>query len=235
MNKMLARSTILKLPIDMPVFAGAKNSASQWIWTTQTTVSLFNYVDTDELLGLNDSDIESTKDFAELLVKNDQSTMASGQNTFIETTRIGPESKVVQAICTKTPLHDEDNNICGIFWLAIPIVLSDQQSILQSISDSLKPIYGTKEQRLQVASPDLPHKLSSRELEVLFYTLRGKSAKNIAQCLNISPRTVETHIIKIKEKFSCTTKQQLIDAAIAKGYMTLIPNTLFQPSLPLIA
>ncbi|MFN7097400.1 MAG: helix-turn-helix transcriptional regulator [Gammaproteobacteria bacterium] len=152
--------------------------------------------------------------------------MTSGQNTFIETTRIGTDSKIVEAICTKTPIHDENNNICGIFWSSTPLLQPNQQNIINSIHHSLFPVYGQQEQRLQVATSDLKHGLTTRELEVLFHTLHGKSAKAIAQRLKISPRTVEVHLANIKNKFACHTKQQLIDCAINEGYLKIIPDSL---------
>lgn len=51
---------------------------------------------------------------------------------------------------------------------------------------------------------------SQREADCLYYLIRGKSMKEIARLLHISPRTVETHIEKLKAKLHCHSKMALI-------------------------
>jgi len=53
--------------------------------------------------------------------------------------------------------------------------------------------------------------LSQREKECLSYFRQGRSNREIAAFLNISTRTVETHVNSIKNKFACNTKSQLLD------------------------
>lgn len=68
--------------------------------------------------------------------------------------------------------------------------------------------------------------LSSRESECLFYLLRGKTAKQIARLLNLSPKTVEHYIENIKLKFQCQTKSELISKAIEQGFTNIIPKSI---------
>lgn len=60
------------------------------------------------------------------------------------------------------------------------------------------------------AQPIYNSKLSSRELDVLSYLSRGKTAKEIGMQLAISRRTVEHHIENIKIKTNCNSKAELI-------------------------
>ena len=55
------------------------------------------------------------------------------------------------------------------------------------------------------------NRLSDREYECLECLAHGMSAKHSAKALNISPRTVETHINNIKNKFSCASKLDLLN------------------------
>ena len=66
-------------------------------------------------------------------------------------------------------------------------------------------------------------KLSARQKQCLFFLVYGKSAKIIARILNISHRTVETHIETLKVKFGCHSKSDLIDTAIDLGFLDVIP------------
>lgn len=66
--------------------------------------------------------------------------------------------------------------------------------------------------------------LTKKELTCLFYLLRGVNTKDVAKLLLISARTVETHIENIKFKLNCSTKSDLINKAIEKNLLRLIPK-----------
>lgn len=59
--------------------------------------------------------------------------------------------------------------------------------------------------------------LSARQREVLQLLAEGKSAKEIAALLNISPRTVETHKYKIMDDLGVKTTAELVQHAIKHG------------------
>lgn len=45
-------------------------------------------------------------------------------------------------------------------------------------------------------------RLTSKEIEILFYMTRGRTSKEIAALIKISPRTVETHTRNLRQKIS---------------------------------
>ncbi|WP_373635615.1 helix-turn-helix transcriptional regulator [Yoonia sp. SS1-5] len=53
--------------------------------------------------------------------------------------------------------------------------------------------------------------LSPREVEILEATISGMSTKNVAETLNISVRTVETHRNSIYKKTSCRDHKELAE------------------------
>lgn len=63
--------------------------------------------------------------------------------------------------------------------------------------------------------------LTPREKECLCFILRGKTAKEIAGLMSISFRTVEFHIMNIKEKLNCSSRSQLIEYSIDNGYLNM--------------
>lgn len=72
-----------------------------------------------------------------------------------------------------------------------------------------------------VASPPThTDNLSERELEVLALTSRGVSNKEIAQHLNISDRTVQTHLTRIYQKIQVTSRTEAVLYALARGWVT---------------
>ena len=52
--------------------------------------------------------------------------------------------------------------------------------------------------------------LTKRELSCAYFLLQGKSNKEIAQKLNISPRTVEDYVSNIRFKIKCKNRSELI-------------------------
>lgn len=74
-------------------------------------------------------------------------------------------------------------------------------------------------------------KLSARELECLFYLVRGKTSADIAECMRLSKRTVESYIDNIKIKMNCPTKADLIEKAIHNNFIDFIPEKLLSTKL----
>lgn len=70
--------------------------------------------------------------------------------------------------------------------------------------------------------------LTSRETQIIFLLIRGKSNKMIASEMGISTRTVETHMDNLKTKFDCNSKPLLLEAALEMGYGHVIPSRLFR-------
>lgn len=52
--------------------------------------------------------------------------------------------------------------------------------------------------------------LSDRECEVLYYLIKGKTAKETAKNLQISPRTVEKYIEQLKSKTRSRRKLEIL-------------------------
>ena len=62
-----------------------------------------------------------------------------------------------------------------------------------------------------------PRKLTPRQREVLQLVAEGRSAKEIASLLNISPRTVEFHKYRMMEDLGLRTSADLVQFAIKHG------------------
>ena len=68
----------------------------------------------------------------------------------------------------------------------------------------------TRDQR----SSDAPHSLSQRRREVLQMIAEGRSTKQIASILRISPRTVEFHRYRVMQSLGLHTIAELVQYAI---------------------
>ena len=63
-------------------------------------------------------------------------------------------------------------------------------------------------------------RLTSRQREVLQLLAEGKSAKEVAEILHISPRTVEFHKYRIMEELNLQTNAELIRYAVKSGIVS---------------
>jgi two-component system response regulator NreC len=61
--------------------------------------------------------------------------------------------------------------------------------------------------------------LSEREKEILSWTAKGFSNKEIAEHLVLSVKTVETHKANLMEKLGLRTRPELIKYALKKGLL----------------
>lgn len=84
------------------------------------------------------------------------------------------------------------------------IYLSDfmMERILKRISDDEAPVLSSVE------------KLSPRELQVLNFIGQALSSREIAERLNLSPKTIETYRLHIREKLGLKTRNEEIQYAV---------------------
>jgi DNA-binding NarL/FixJ family response regulator len=68
--------------------------------------------------------------------------------------------------------------------------------------------------RGRASAPNPEDRLSDRELQVLNMIGRGQSTREIAEALNLSIKTIESHRQRIKKKLSLQTAAQLMQYAV---------------------
>jgi len=67
---------------------------------------------------------------------------------------------------------------------------------------------------LMSSGPEKAHQLTSRQREVLQLLAEGKSMKEVASILNVTPRTVAFHKYRMMEQLKITSNAELIQYAI---------------------
>jgi DNA-binding NarL/FixJ family response regulator len=72
----------------------------------------------------------------------------------------------------------------------------------------------------QKGSADTYDLLTSREREILQLLAEGKTNKEVASALNISPYTVETHRSHILQKLNLHNSAELVLYAVRKGIIS---------------
>ncbi len=84
-----------------------------------------------------------------------------------------------------------------------PLVLNNKILGIKGVSILL-------EKKFAVIHPSL----SSQQEECLYCLVQGMTIKQIARVMNLSPKTVEHYLEMIKNKLNCSSRYQLISAAI---------------------
>lgn len=80
------------------------------------------------------------------------------------------------------------------------------------ITPALRPFM-----RTQRAGGHAVHQLSTRERQVLSLIAEGKSSKQIARAMNISPRTVDTYRKRLSEKLEVDSLAEMVRYAVKIG------------------
>ena len=62
----------------------------------------------------------------------------------------------------------------------------------------------------RLSKSDRTVSLSYREAQIVVQLLFGRTASKMARVLGLSPRTVEFYLLRIKQKFNCQKRSELI-------------------------
>ncbi|MES2203829.1 MAG: helix-turn-helix transcriptional regulator [Pseudomonadota bacterium] len=166
--------------------------------------------------------------YAEEYRHNDQATITKNKSDTLDPIPLG-KKLFLSSRCIKQPIYNKDKKIIGIFGraeiLSTNHTLNEAMSCLSIIDKKNIPV-SIKTYQVDHYGDDL--KLTSRETECLFLLIRGKSVKEMAQFLTLSPRTVEVYIENIKLKMEVSSRSQIIDKAIELKLFEIIPkNSVF--------
>ncbi len=124
---------------------------------------------------------------------------------------------------SRYPIIDKSNNIIGL--VGDGYFLHEDQWTTQVIKTLFKTNSKiTAASALEVSDKYSDISFTKREIECLFFILRNKSAKEIGKFLQISSRTVEDYIEKIKIKTGAQSKNQIIDKALELKLFDILPS-----------
>lgn len=127
--------------------------------------------------------------------------------------RLQYNSECVAVVSGACPLEDAET---AVDWI------QDTMPLLELISAQLKTLRLLKEQRFLAYRPPTEVNLSAQEMEVLKRVTLGESATQIAEEMDLSPRTVHTYKRRICKKLDRYSQADLTRYAIMTG---LIPLT----------
>jgi DNA-binding CsgD family transcriptional regulator len=211
------------------LYVWKKNLNLEFVDLNHDCAIVFGFQNVDEALGKSDYEIPSgLAEFADVFRENDRSVLRrEKKTTFLEIQPCaGNHWKILQVV--KQPYY-ENNTLAGILGYCMDITNSYLR-LDMFITGNEKNIFHHQQ---SISSNDTSL-LTLRETECLFFLLRRCSAKETANILNLSYRTVEHHIEVIKSKFLCKSKAELIHVAKTLGYSNIFPSSIFKRQLSII-
>lgn len=167
----------------------------------------------DAIKGMTDFDFDwGVEHAAKSFVEFDQRVMDSKQSLSTEDVFREVDGRLVTVLTTKRPLEDEAGKVIGV--LAVSVDITERKN--------------TENRLLGLRKKFL---LTEREIECLFYVVRGFNVPMIAEKLFVSKRTVETYIENIKIKTNCYTKTDLLERALYEEWLESMPNDILRTKL----
>lgn len=188
------------------------------------TAKLCGYKNADEFSGRNDYELRCAAiESADVFRAEDSRVMQSDKTLMCLQVHQYADNNIHIFMLKKSPVKNADGKITGICGFGSEITNPGFGRVLYNLL-SLPQHDVDVAQNVEIS--DLYDELSSRETDVLFYFMRGYTNKDIAAYLQLSPRTVETYLERIKFKFRCHSRNELQDYCMHKGLIYFIPKNI---------
>lgn len=213
----------------IPASIAWKDSNLKYLGANKNLLMQLQLTCREELIGIGDDDLPSNSPHENAIYKKHDLLALQGHTIEImHTLERASDNKTY--FLQKAPLRNEYNQIIGVLYHCLSWQQPDLLNSLKEIDKKFQPINGLPEY-YHLNSSSNPADLSQRELECLFLQLRGKTAKQTGEILNLSKRTIESYLENIKSKFGCMNKAELLITAIEMGYQNNIPKRLLDLDL----
>jgi len=214
-----------------PVLTWEKDHGSTYLTANETCTTLFGFKKKDDISGMTDHNIPcKLSEFAEVFREHDAQVITTRKALTLLEVQPCHNNNWRIFITIKSPIIDRHDAVTGTYGQAFDLtsLFKNMPSILYQIQNH--------ENNLTQGAYNIGNNtsLSTRQQEVIYHLLRGKSANEIAQQLKLSMRTVEKYIENIKYKFGVSQKKQLIESCIEQGYLNILPISLLQRQLSII-
>ncbi|MCG2837810.1 helix-turn-helix transcriptional regulator [Photobacterium sp. WH77] len=226
--------TLLHMFNQLPGCWGCKDIHSVFVYANHEYGKIIGVGHHLDCAGRTDFDMPSpTIECAESFRDQDNQVMLSGKRMRVLDIHPYSDGNWRAHLFTKMPWHNEENEVVGTIFSGIEL----KDTAILEVGHWICRAAGLNDQHQKSFSLDLHRQkvqLNTRESEVLFLLLYGKKPQYIAKVLNVSVKTVENYVIKLREKFNANSKNELIDLALDLGFGSHIPESMLTSQLSII-
>lgn len=194
--------SLLNMPGNVWVYWKDKNSL--YLGCNEPMAEALNCSDPDDIIGKTDYELSQLCLIsAELFRKQDHYVMSRNISKY-SCERVVVQNSVLHFSTIKMPLLKSNKKLVGIVGLSWLLNSSEAHQNGNDINNNfMLPNNGFDDTSNQYIH------LTNREIDCANLVLIGMKVKEIALKLNLSPRTIETHINNLKLKLNCRDKIEL--------------------------
>ncbi len=222
MNEETYLSVLAHMLDSSPYPSGLKSKEGIFIYANKAYCELVNVK--NNIAGLTDRDIPcDTAAFSDVFLQQDQYALS--------------HNKTVVTF----DVHNYAHGVDAYSFVKQPIIINDQAwGILFTASkikdwlnmSSLTEVLAVDKNHLCLSTitPVSPQLTPSQEV-VLFWLLRGRQIKQIAELIYRTPKAVEKQVANLIDKFSIhgvTNRASLIEYARCNGWLSLVPEQILK-------
>lgn len=222
------------LMAQLPGYWGCKDLNSVFVCANLAYANLVGFDTVEQLIGKADYDVPcQTANCAKDFQQQDQYVVQTGRSLKVLDIHPYPDGSWHAHIFTKKPWLDEHGKIQGSIFYGQDLT----ETAILEVGHWVCRATGLDDICQLANSTHLQHaqeKLTQREQEALFLLLYGKKPTYIASAMNISIKTLESYVARLRAKFGAHSKAHLIDLALERGYGSVIPQSLLKKQLSVI-
>ncbi len=227
----LGENFFVNLLHQLPGLIVVVDKESRFIYSNKYTANLFGYHDEECMHGIDAHAMKCPAvECAQEFIAQDQLVMQTGEEITILDIHQYAYGKPKILLTKKTPFI-ENQQIRGSICHCTEIHSITLSQVCSALIQADKKYYTKKSagERSYTFGHNINNKqLSERELDCMFYLLRGHTIKQIGQLLGISPRIVETYMEKTRIKLNCSKKADIVEYCLSEGLLNYIPQNFLE-------
>lgn len=189
-----------------------KDKMGYYLEVNQRFLEISELSSLSDVMGKTDLDL-IWRDDAVNMMRNDLEVISSGKSKIVIEQAKVAGNKLDFFLNFKSPLLSNDNKILGVFGISYSINTNNQLlTCLHELSqycDDAQLRKKLKEQTILLKATQLG--LTQQQANCLLQLIKGKSIKQIANTISLSPRTVEHYLETVKIKLNCYSRSELIE------------------------
>jgi DNA-binding CsgD family transcriptional regulator len=163
----------------------------------------------NDIIGVQNFDDTFGREHALRLMKNDHEVIFNNQlKTTIESVNI--DGCIYYYLSYKAPLRTKTDEIIGVFGISFS--MNEENEIFSALNEMSALVSASVINK--IGSIFTSTCLSQRQLDCVYYLVKGKTMRQIAEKLILSPKTIEHYLEAAKNKLGCHTRSELIEKAL---------------------
>ncbi|MBI2785430.1 MAG: helix-turn-helix transcriptional regulator [Legionella longbeachae] len=196
--------------MNFPVSVILLDHSSKILWINNQNASTLGFDSTHAALGK--TIVCAYKDQSALFsLQHDHDVLKTRQLIIKEESCERVDNKAFHAITAKMPWYDQDDKIIGLAGYSLAVGLDNNKSIKDTLQSFLNlNLFENSHSTFPVSTLN-NISFTKRELDLINYIVKGKTAREMSVIMNLSHRTIESYIECIKAKTGINKKSHLIE------------------------